>query len=81
MIHFEQICTPRVRAALERAKELAQRQGGYVGTDHLLLALLSDEHSAGPCLLRKLGIDTVAISARLIAEFESQTESRPEAPK
>lgn len=47
--------TPRAKAILEKAVEEAQKmQYGYVGTEHLLLALLKDKDSIGMRLLTSL---------------------------
>ncbi len=47
--------TPRAKAVLEKSvEEAARMQYGYVGTEHLLLALLSDENSIGMRILSQL---------------------------
>ena len=47
--------TPRAKAVLEKSvEEAARMQYGYVGTEHLLLALLSDKNSIGMRILTQL---------------------------
>ena len=50
--------TPRAKRALENAIEEARKIGqSYVGTEHLLLAILNDETGMGVQILRHLGQD------------------------
>jgi hypothetical protein len=54
------------RRALEGAREEARRRGhGYVGTEHLLLAVVADEGCAGARVLAGLGVIPAAVRAAL----------------
>jgi ATP-dependent Clp protease ATP-binding subunit ClpA len=60
------------RKALELTVREALRLGhNYVGTEHLLLALLELEDSAGP--LHRCGVGKVRVEADLVAALESLT--------
>ncbi len=55
----ESRCGSKVNELILAARNLAQQSKHvYVGTDHVLLALLADEDSAGLKVLRNLSIDT-----------------------
>jgi len=48
--------TPRVKHTLLRAAQLAQERGhSYLGTEHLLLALLDDEDGIAGAVLKRQG--------------------------
>jgi hypothetical protein len=52
--------------AIARAQQASQNLGhSYLGTEHLLLALLDDESSAALAILRQLAIDPGAVAADL----------------
>lgn len=56
--------TDQARATLVRAKEEARGRGHeHIGTEHLLLGLLSDEQGVGVRALRSLGIEPETIRA------------------
>ncbi|MFN3264544.1 MAG: Clp protease N-terminal domain-containing protein, partial [Aquificaceae bacterium] len=56
---------------LNRAKEIAKGKGdSKVDTDHLLLALLSDEHSALAKYLEKRGIDVKGLYKKVLQYLE-----------
>jgi hypothetical protein len=60
--------TPRAKAALRSAAEEALRLGhNYVGTEHLLLGLLSDEDSVAAKVLRDLDASYDVIRDRTLA--------------
>lgn len=53
--------TPRVERTLERAGIEATRRGhDYLGTEHLLLAVIADPDGIAGRVLRDLGVDEVA---------------------
>jgi ATP-dependent Clp protease ATP-binding subunit ClpA len=54
----ESKCGSKVNELILAARQLAREaKRTYVGTDHVLLALLADEESAGLKVLRNLSID------------------------
>lgn len=58
--------TPRARAVLQESIAVSERLGhGYVGTEHLLLALLDDEHGIAAQVLNSLGVTDAARSQTL----------------
>ena len=58
--------TPHAKEIMERAAAEAAGQGaGYIGTEHLLMAILREKDSAAMGLLRTLGTDTRAICRTL----------------
>jgi ATP-dependent Clp protease ATP-binding subunit ClpA len=49
--------TPRMRTTLRRASEIAEsRNHNYVGTEHMLLALLDDPDGIGGGVLHRLQV-------------------------
>src|SRR5437763_16842512 len=55
---FSNAFTPRAREALSAAQEEAQRLGhNFLGTEHILLGLLSQDGGLAASVLRELGID------------------------
>ncbi|MBQ2945068.1 MAG: ATP-dependent Clp protease ATP-binding subunit [Clostridia bacterium] len=55
--------TPRAKKIIEGAAAVSSRlDSGYIGTEHILLALLSDEDSKGYEILLRLNVDTDALS-------------------
>ena len=63
---------------LESAGREAKRRGrGFIGTEHLLLAILGDEYCGAHALLRRSGADLAAIRAAL----EDLFGGAPEAPR
>ena len=59
--------TPRAKAALRSAMEVALQLGhNYIGTEHLLLGLFSDEESFAARVLRDLGADYDIIRDRIL---------------
>lgn len=62
----ESRCGSKVNELILAARKLAQEAKlSYVGTDHVLLALLADEDSAGLKVLRNLSIDTARLKKML----------------
>jgi hypothetical protein len=59
--------TPRAKAVLRSAMEVALQLGhNYIGTEHLLLGLFSDEESVAARVLRDLGADYDIIRDRIL---------------
>jgi ATP-dependent Clp protease ATP-binding subunit ClpA len=53
--------TPRVKQTIERAGQEATKRGhDYVGTEHLLLALLADPGGIAGRVLQELGVAELA---------------------
>jgi ATP-dependent Clp protease ATP-binding subunit ClpA len=53
--------TPRVEQTLKRAGSEAARRGhDYLGTEHLLLAIIADPDGIAGRVLRDLGVDELA---------------------
>jgi ATP-dependent Clp protease ATP-binding subunit ClpA len=48
----------------------------YIGTEHILLALLGDEQTPGGALLGALGVERVATEAWLAEAFEALAQQR-----
>ncbi|MBA4074518.1 MAG: hypothetical protein C0508_05700, partial [Cyanobacteria bacterium PR.023] len=62
----ESRCGSKVNELILAARKLAlEAKLSYVGTDHVLLALLADEDSAGLKVLRNLSIDTARLKKML----------------
>lgn len=58
-MHYEDRFTERVKAALQMAQQYAAQAGhGYVGTEHLLLALSKDPGGTAQQILHDYGLDT-----------------------
>ncbi len=59
--------TPAAQNALKRAQTEASEMGHtYIGTEHLLLGLLSEENSVGADVLRKHGLDYKSVKQAVI---------------
>ncbi|MBA2625894.1 MAG: hypothetical protein H0U89_09855 [Acidimicrobiia bacterium] len=68
-VTFERF-TMRARTALEQSAEAARRLGhGYVGTEHVLLALFEDEEALARKVLDRLGVDRAAVEGLLVARI------------
>ena len=62
--------TPRTKKMFETAIAYAlQIGGGFVGTEHLLLAIVSDKESMATYLLQSLGADIEGLKNKLIQEI------------
>ena len=75
--------TPRTKKLLETAVELSiKARSGYVGTEHLLLAILLDQESVAVAILSTIGINTASlaeeIAESLIAGLEETEENDDE---
>jgi ATP-dependent Clp protease ATP-binding subunit ClpA len=54
----EMSLTPRVRQTLQRAAEVATEHGvSYIGTDHMILAILDDPAGIAGSAIRQLGFE------------------------
>lgn len=79
--------TPRVKHVLELAFGAAQQMGhGYIGPEHLLVALAKEEDGIAGELLRKYGLTAEAISQKAVkivgkGAKEGQVESQSNTPK
>lgn len=50
--------TPRMRQTLQRAAQIATDQGvDYLGTEHMILAILDDPAGIAGSVIRKLGFE------------------------
>jgi ATP-dependent Clp protease ATP-binding subunit ClpC len=73
--------TPRVKKTIERAGQEAMSRGhDYLGTEHLLLALLSDPDGVAGRVLRQLGVAELA-AQRVQKIMESPGYSRWQLPQ
>ena len=57
--------TPRTKRLLQTAVAFAARTGGYVGTEHILLAILYEQDSYAHSFLRELGVDVNTLAGQL----------------
>jgi len=73
--------TPRIKRVLALAMDEARRLGhNFVGTEHLLLALVKEEEGLAVDVLRNMGIDLEAVrkeTTRLLVEAKPRTVVRP----
>ncbi len=68
--------TPRTKRLLQTAvRQAAQMQNSYVGTEHILLALMSDGGSYAVRFLRETGASADAVAAGLQEIFGQQNQS------
>ena len=66
--------TPRAEESLRLAQEAAEEMGhGYVGSEHLLLALLENDNGTG--VLAGLGVNAAAVESFLDADAGRPAES------
>lgn len=64
--------TPRARRVIVRAASEAEAKGqGFVGTEHLLLAMARDSHGVAAQVLDQLGVREEVL-VRLLAVIDSQ---------
>lgn len=64
--------TPRCREMLRQADEISRHAGhGYVGPEHMALAILKNEDSVASQALKKLGITLPALARTITASFAS----------
>ena len=67
--------TPRTKRLLQTAVAFAARTGGYVGTEHILLAILYEQDSYANSFLRDMGIDINRLAEQLKGSFGGQQNS------
>lgn len=61
-MRYQDRFTERARAALTKAQEAAQEMGhSYVGSEHLLLGIASEEEGLGAKVLRNYGLDDILV--------------------
>ena len=73
--------SPEAKALLESAGREAKRRGrGFIGTEHLLLAILRDGSCGASVLLRRSGTDSASALAALGELFGDAEEGRASAP-
>mgnify|MGYP001578629746 CR=1 FL=1 len=66
--------TPRSKRVIEYAMEEARtRNSGYVGTEHLLLGLLIEQHGVAAKILTNLGVTQEKVNAIFGTEFTEET--------
>ena len=74
--------TPRCKNIIQLAVSIARRSNsGYVGTEHLLAAMLSDEESCAVSLLSQLGVSTPLLLDELTNSGSSQPFGSPSSPR
>ena len=67
--------TPRAKRLLELASAEAQRLGhGFVGTEHLLIAILRDKDSSAAGILKAVGADAAKIYGEIMRLFPAEAE-------
>ncbi|NLF56344.1 MAG: ATP-dependent Clp protease ATP-binding subunit, partial [Candidatus Hydrogenedens sp.] len=70
--------TPRCRRAIQMAAEGAERRGStYVGTDHLLLALLSETEGIVMRILADHGLDARKLYSEVLSSMGGNAEPSP----
>ncbi len=68
--------TPRTKRVMQTAVMYSARTGsGYVGTEHLLIALLSDRDSYAIRYLRALGVTPQTIADHMSANLENEQQN------
>ncbi|MBQ7499618.1 MAG: ATP-dependent Clp protease ATP-binding subunit [Clostridia bacterium] len=58
--------TPRTRKIIEKSAEYSRHSNGIIGTDHLLMGVLSQEDCIAVQLLKQIGVDVSSMRARLV---------------
>ncbi|MBQ6727648.1 MAG: ATP-dependent Clp protease ATP-binding subunit [Clostridia bacterium] len=71
--------TPRTKRHFEKAIDLSLRaHSGFVGTEHILLAILLDDEAVATAILKAMRVDTETmaeeIAESLMGGYESETE-------
>jgi ATP-dependent Clp protease ATP-binding subunit ClpA len=66
-LHFANTASRALEQALRQAQALGH---GYIGSEHILLGLLSDEHDAAARVLARLGLDRAAVRQRVLDELQ-----------
>jgi hypothetical protein len=74
--------TPRAKAILESAPLEAQALGhNYIGTEHLVAALLRDAQSMGALILAEAGVDRERLLRKLMSHLPTFAGLAPEPPE
>ena len=74
--------TPRTKQVFERAVDISLKaHSGFVGTEHLLLAILMDDSSVGVAILRMMNIDVDGIVEYLTNLFSNIPDDDAEEEK
>jgi ATP-dependent Clp protease ATP-binding subunit ClpC len=69
--------TPRMKHTMSHAGELARARGhDYLGTEHLILALIEDSDGIAGLVMKRLGC-AAAVRDEVIRIIESDSYSRP----
>ena len=67
--------TPKVKQLFERAVDISLKaRSGYVGTEHLLLALLTDSETVAVAILNNMRIDIVGLASNIAYSLDSASE-------
>jgi Clp amino terminal domain, pathogenicity island component len=68
--------TPRARRVLDLARGESLRLGhNYIGTEHLLLALVAEDDGIGGRVLRERGVDVVRVRTEVVRALSSYAAS------
>ena len=68
--------TPRTKKIIELSARISEKYAtSYIGTEHLLLALLSETECVAVRLLRSLGVNPAELSDELLSFFEKNEQS------
>ena len=74
--------TPRSKRVLENAIGVARKMGhSYVGTEHLLLSLLSETDSYAVGFIKEVGVDINLLSRKCLEAVGSEREDAPKGKK
>ncbi len=69
--------TPRTKKIIESSANVAMQMGhGYIGTEHLLYALVSESDSYGTKALELLGVKASEIRRDIVASFGNPAENK-----
>lgn len=72
--------TPRAKKVLELSlREALEQSRGYIGTEHILLAVMRDEDDLGAQILRRLGGSLSALRQRVLEAARAAPEAGREA--
>jgi len=73
------VYTPRTKRIFELAFEVAREEGeNYVETDHLLLGILREGNGVAILILKRMGIDSIALEETIINAFENREDGEYE---
>ncbi len=67
--------TPKVKQLFEKAVDISLKaRSGYVGTEHLLLALLTDRETVAVAILNNMRVDIVELASNIAYSLDSSSE-------